>query len=124
MIDEKKLLEELIPILNEHGNMYLAGRIVGVINNQPKIGEWILYSERRPPDPEGEIPETREELENAFVSDSIKEYIVMLEGAVKPTTFFYGGDDRWCDPYGRLEPYRVIAWQPLPKPYKEGDIDD
>lgn len=37
MIDEKKLMEELIPLLNEHGDMYFAGRIVGLIDNQPKI---------------------------------------------------------------------------------------
>ena len=37
MIDEKKLMEELIPLLNEHGDMYFAGRIVGLIDIQPKI---------------------------------------------------------------------------------------
>lgn len=37
MIDEKKLMEELIPLLNEHGDMYFAGRVVGLIDSQPKI---------------------------------------------------------------------------------------
>ena len=138
MIDEGKLLSELIDIgesIENHiidadnngektldfmykNQLAMLKKVISRIRKQPKIGEWILYSERRPPDPEGEIPETREELENAFISDSIKEYIVMLEGATEPTTFFYGGDDRWYDPCGCLKPCRVIAWQPLPEPYK------
>lgn len=33
-IDKDKLLEDLIPILNENGDMYFAGRIIGLIDNQ------------------------------------------------------------------------------------------
>ncbi len=31
MINEKKLIKDLIPLLNEHGDMYIAGRIIGRI---------------------------------------------------------------------------------------------
>ena len=37
VIDEKKLMEELIPILKQNGDWYLSGRIIGRINMQPKI---------------------------------------------------------------------------------------
>ena len=40
MIDEKKLIEALIPILNQKGDMYLAGQIIACIDLQPKT-DWI-----------------------------------------------------------------------------------
>lgn len=119
MIDEKKLTEELLPILNEQGDSYFAGRIIGTIDNQPKFGEWIIASARLPDDPEGGIPRCRDELEDAYVKDRIKEYIVMIDGASLPTVLFYGGEGRWYDCNGTQEPYRIVAWQPLPEPYKE-----
>lgn len=39
MIDEKKLIEDLITLLNENGDMVIAGRIVGIIDTQSKVGE-------------------------------------------------------------------------------------
>lgn len=48
MIDEKKLLKALMPVLNQHGDMYLAGRITGIIESQPQIGEWIPCSKKLP----------------------------------------------------------------------------
>lgn len=79
---------------------------------------WISCDDRLPPPPDGGIPRSRAELENAYVKDIIKEYIVMIEGAVEPTTLFYGGENRWYDFNGKeYEVYPVIAWQPLPEPY-------
>lgn len=34
LISKDKLLEDLIPILNEHGDMYFAGRVISLIDNQ------------------------------------------------------------------------------------------
>lgn len=48
MIDEKKLIEDLIPILNKQGDMYFAGRIIGLIDTQPKIRDWTLCAEKLP----------------------------------------------------------------------------
>ena len=39
MIDEKKLIEDLIPLLNKNGDMVLAGGIIGIIDTQPKVGD-------------------------------------------------------------------------------------
>ena len=38
MIDEKKLIGDLIPILNKNDDMFLAGGIIGTIDRQPQIG--------------------------------------------------------------------------------------
>ena len=78
---------------------------------------WIPCSERLPDNPEGGIPRTSEELEMMFANDKIKQSIVMIDGATEPNALFYAGEDRWYAFY-HFEPYRVIAWQPLPEPYK------
>ncbi len=52
MIDEKKLTEDLIPLLNEYGDMYLAGRILGMIDSQPQADKWISCEERLPSEEE------------------------------------------------------------------------
>lgn len=48
-----------------------------------------------------------------------KEYIVMIEDAIEPTSLYWTGDV-WFSPYGIDEDteYDVIAWMPLPAPYK------
>ena len=38
MIDEKKLIGDLIPILNKNDDMCLAGGIIGTIDRQPQVG--------------------------------------------------------------------------------------
>ena len=38
MIDEKKLIGDLIPILNKNDDMFLAGGIIGTIERQPQVG--------------------------------------------------------------------------------------
>ena len=38
MIDEKKLIGDLIPILNKNDDMFLAGGIIGTIDRQPQVG--------------------------------------------------------------------------------------
>ena len=35
LISAEKLIKRLIPILNENGDMYLAGRIVGIVDTEP-----------------------------------------------------------------------------------------
>lgn len=85
---------------------------------------WTLCSERVPDDPEGGIPRSGDELEDAYVKGKIKEYIVMIDGASLPTSLFYVGEGRWYDYNGTQELYRVVAWQPLPEPYKGGDNNE
>ena len=35
LISANSIIQKLIPILNENGNMYLAGGIIGVIDSEP-----------------------------------------------------------------------------------------
>lgn len=35
LISANSIIQKLIPILNENGDMYLAGRIIGVVDSEP-----------------------------------------------------------------------------------------
>ena len=63
---------------------------------------WIPVEERSPEAPEME--------------DEYPEFNVMIEGAKIPTTLQYSHEGIWVDDYGNA--YNVIAWQPLPEPYR------
>lgn len=65
---------------------------------------WILVSEHLP-----EVPEGTED-------DDCPEFNVTIKGADKATTLKYSPDGTWFDELGEV--YQVVAWQPLPEPYK------
>lgn len=67
---------------------------------------WIPVEEQLPPEPEDGMVDY----------DDLEEYIVMIDGAHRPTFLAYAGDGEW---YEDGEFYRVCAWMPLPKPYKQ-----
>lgn len=76
---------------------------------------WIPVSERLPKE-----PEKGGDIEEDICSEKLVEYIVMIYGAKKPTTLYYAGNGHWYDEVSR-ECCPVIAWQPLPEPYQEGE---
>lgn len=47
--------------------------------------------------------------------DEFEEYIVMIEGAEVPTVLGYAGNGEW---YRDGVFYSVIAWRPMPEPYR------
>ena len=65
---------------------------------------WIPVEKALPPEP----PEYVDD------EDDLEQYIVMIEGAERPTTLRYAGDGTWWED-GTY--YPVIAWRPLPEPY-------
>lgn len=65
---------------------------------------WILV--------EDGLPGVPKELEDAHCP----EFNVTIKGAEKATTLKYSWDGAWFDDNGNV--YNVIAWQPLPEPYK------
>lgn len=65
---------------------------------------WILVSEHLP-----EVPEGTDD-------DDCPEFNVTIKGADKATTLKYSPDGTWFDELGEV--YQVVAWQPLPEPYK------
>ena len=75
--------------------------------NQPKVGEWIPVEERLP---------NEEEFEKNYCRNHWgAEFIVMIKGANRPTSLYYK-EGVWFDDDNN--DYDVIAWQPLPEPFK------
>ena len=91
------------------------------IEEQPKIGEWIPCSERLPKDGTSVLVTLAHSYDDSdYAEYSIARYIDV-----------FNGERHWCDnEYGYLEwekysdgrggcsLYKVIAWMPLPEPYK------
>lgn len=69
---------------------------------------WIPCSERLP---------SKEEFIKSYIGKMYgAEFIVMIEGANRPTTLYYTLDGMWKNDYGEF--HKVIAWRLLPEPYK------
>ena len=126
MIDEKKLIADLhnytftVDIPKEHKESIIKvveayhNTLIECINNQHKIGEWIPCSKRLPEEPEN----TSEDVESDILEGKLKEYIVHIKDAEIPTCLYYAGKGCWWDEVAN-DFCKVIAWQPLPEPYKE-----
>ena len=110
MIDEKNLIEELDKKLYAMQIVPMR-QVINIINGQPKVGEWIPCSERMP-------------------DDGI-DVLVWFE------YFRYGNYNRLFQTTGisftnngnwsgfvnvgsGWKQLRIIAWMPMPEPYKEG----
>lgn len=61
---------------------------------------------------EKKLPEVQEWLEDMYCP----EFNVTIKGAERATTLKYSWYGTWFDDYGTV--YNVIAWQPLPEPYR------
>lgn len=118
---EKK--EDLVVRLAEYENTGLApDEIVNLnefegSNTQKYLLEfakhrWIPVEERLP---------NEEEFREAYCRNAYAaEYIVMIKGATRPTTLYFR-EGCWFD--SERNYYNVIAWMPLPEPYKGTDND-
>lgn len=117
MIDEKKLIEDLIPMLNENDDMFLAGRIIGTIDRQPQVGGWIPVTYHAPVKEDGEdatyayildcpMPEEGQEILISFNS------VVDMDVCCYDEGWYLDNRGDWTD---------VDAWMPLPAPYKESE---
>lgn len=106
MQESGKILEEIdIKIAGSMGKKrkgLLEAR--DIISKHMDAG-WIPVEEDLPPEP----PEYVDD------EDDLKEYIVMIDGAEMPTILKYAGDGTWWED-GTY--YPVIAWRPLPEPYR------
>lgn len=128
MIDEKKLINNLtirreklryISIVALHNNMNYVDTIINeinsiidIINEQPKVGDWIPCSERLPEEEEPVLVQwekydrhlniTITYLDVMWLDDAEEEVFETINGV----------------PNGK-----VVAWMPLPEPWKgEGDV--
>lgn len=117
-IDRNKLIktiEDMPNCYNGFSDTFDKACIIGLIEEQPtvEIPRWIPCEERLPEKPFGCLvtvmdtdPITMEEFEN------ILPYFVGYDG------------EQWNDAEGLQCPFEVIAWQPLPDPYREESEDD
>lgn len=112
MIDEKKLIAEIREKIRPESfgeqcnSLDVIYAMLQLIDEQPKVGEWIPCSER--------LPETDDVvLITVFNIDNNKLFVTP---AVYQHPFF-------CT-WNTLAPEdKVIAWQPLPEPWEgEGDV--
>lgn len=109
MIDEKELVEQVKSlrvtitglragksILNEYAQ-HFKDSVIKIIDEQQRVGEWIPVEERLP-----------ESCEYVLVS--------CVNGAVEYGAY-YAGDKDWSLISTDWQ-CKVLAWQPLPKPYE------
>lgn len=107
MIDEKKLIDELDRKLYA---MQIVSRsmVLDIIKEQPKVGEWIPCSERLP------VPNEFDETGKFF-----KAYLVQDKRNTMYTALWNG--ENWVLWTRNIRIENVVAWMPLPEPYKAGD---
>lgn len=71
--------------------------------------DWIPCEER--------LPEVDADIDETWEDDDCPEYNVTIQGASEATTLKHSPDGDWFDANGCV--YNVIAWQPLPEPYRQ-----
>lgn len=109
MIDEKKLIEEFEKwhdsIENSMSGDFVRSIlkvVIGKIKGQPKVGEWIPCSEKLP-----------EEAGFYIVTKRQKSGEIQVAlGSYRPLFNEWSGNGNFKD---------VLAWMPLPEPYREDD---
>lgn len=114
MIDEKKLIEAIDEDFCDDclpcGGSCRYAELVKLIRKQPKVGEWIPCSERLP------NPKGNEEFVRVEVTIQGKEKNVNM-----PAFYYYRIHKFFPWNIGGSPLKNVIAWMPLPEPYKAGD---
>ena len=116
MIDEKKLIEDIEKEIEFAMKCNIPAMVAGmcqiasVIEEQPKVGEWIPVSER--------LPNKEEYLKDDgrfMLDDGNRRYqglFDIYDGKFKFTKHISGLN------YELFEDNCVVAWMPLPKPYR------
>ena len=108
MIDEKKLIDKFKDWIRTDyfedwsARNFILNDIIAEINKMPKVGEWISVSERLP-DVDIEV------LVSCKARIAKYSYIDIDYRSKKNGKWAYLGED-------------VIAWQPLPEPYREESV--
>lgn len=114
MIDEKKLKKELREKIcpekfgERCNSLDVIYAILQLIDEQPKVNEWIPCSERLPD--EGKEVLISYDYDSFDIEMTPKRYLGVMIGCYKDSEWW--SSDKWID--------GVTAWYPLPEPW-EGD---
>lgn len=94
------------PLQFDEAKGYARGceTILEIIRSHTENVDWIPVENRLPKVPEG--------TEDGYCP----EFNVTIKGAVQATTLKFAPDGTWFDDLGEV--YSVMAWQPLPEPYR------
>ena len=120
MIDEKKLTQDLETMISDvpisymedenHDRLnaynYALSKAISIIKNQPKVGEWIPVEEGLP---------------NYYYEPVLVTYLYF------PNQKIYDDEIAYLDACGNwdwdtkedIESAEIMAWMPLPEPYKK-----
>lgn len=118
MIDEKKLIERIrnrqAVFRNHEEGFSELSNVLSMIEHAPKVGEWIPCSEKLPP------------IDMSY--PNAKDYLVYYEHGYYDVASYSNINRFWhvytTEPYWNCAQYcKVVAWQPLPEPYKENNND-
>lgn len=109
-----KAIKDLPNCPNGYSDTYDKARIIGVIEDLPSAQQWIPYSERLP-----------EEEDMYLVTGITKDGYRFRDTVSMHFNRWTGYGDTMSKPDVVWETFEdtdtVIAWMPLPEPYKEDD---
>lgn len=102
MIDENRLIEEVEDMMcpfqfADETREWALKDVIEVIEEQPKVGEWIPVEERLP----------KQSLNSVIGWDAYRERCCFVQ--------YYMNE--WI--LGNHETVKIVAWMPLPEPYKK-----
>lgn len=120
MINEKKLDEEIVAFCKgkidsgyyKMDTVDACVEIRHIIEEQPKVGEWTPCSERLPEAEGLDVPNSKR-----------KQYLIQMEnGRMLAALYLEINGVPHFESYAVcIKDKDVIAWMPLPEPYKVGD---
>lgn len=129
MIDEKALIEDIMKEAGEDSGLGLSRYIPiramkEIVENQPKTCEWIPCAGGQNMPPEHDSIFAKFKGTDKWQCGMFEKYsdnvnvTVEFEDGKRRTETLHTIDGEW-DKFARALKFKVIAWQPLPDPYKE-----